>query len=328
MMWKKLRSLTFDNDDQDLQEEGVATSGRASEEQSTAEAKSDKSTICHFLRLPTEIRLQIYAYSDIAGHTIEVLNLPIIQTSRATQCYRTYSTNPIDHELVYRLESKDDNHYGKKPQPKPTRNWGYSGPAICVMPRSGRTSPSELSSSSEPTKRKRCFSVHGLFSLTSVCRQTRADTQSLIYEVNTFAFSDGNYNYSSAIRAFTQSLTEREVSVIHTIYWPLMNVLVYRRSLHGVSLEEPDRACVEELRALKGLKRVVLRYCGSEFNNIADKHSEYEKMELEGLLAEKGGWDYAVKRQFQRTLAVRGMKALIGREDVEVECEKTWRANF
>lgn len=276
--------------------------------------------IRHFLRLTVETRLQIHVYTDIGGHTIEVLNLPIIQTSQGTQCYRTYSTNPIDHKLLYQLELKEDERYVNGTQIISTSRRRWLSP--------GRTSPSELSSSSELAKRKRCFSDYALFSLSSVCRQTRADPQVLVYELNTFAFSDGHYNYSRAIRAFTRSLTERKLSVIHTIYWPLVTVLVYRRSLRGEKVEEPESACAEELRALKGLKRVVLRYGGPEFNSLADRHNEGEKMELRGLLAANGRWDYALEREFRRTLAVRAMKAVIARDDVTMECEKTWRAAF
>lgn len=276
--------------------------------------------ICHFLRLPIEIRLQIYTYTHIGGHTIEVLNLPIIQTSRGTQCYRTYSANPIDHQLLYRLKLKEDERYINRTQIISTSRRRWLSP--------GRTSPSEQSSSSELAKRKRCFSVYGLFSLSSVCRQTRADLQMLVYELNTFTFTDGHYNYSRAIRAFTRSLTERKLSVIHTIYWPLVTVLVYRRSLRGEKVEEPESACAEELRALKGFKRVVLRYGGPEFNSLADKHNKGVKMELRGLPAANGRWDYALEREFRGTLAVRAVKALIARDDVTIECEKTWRAAF
>ncbi|KAJ8106461.1 hypothetical protein OPT61_g9522 [Boeremia exigua] len=235
------------------------------------EAKNDnKATTCHFLRLPTEIRLQIYAYADLGGHTIEVLHLPVIKIAQAKQCFRTYSSNPVDRELVYRLE--------------------------CANDQSRRAAE---------RSHRRCFSVHGLFALTSVCRQVRADTQVLVYELNAFAFSDGNYNYSSAIRGFTRSLSAREIAAVHTVYWPLVNGLMYQRNGQGRELEELDRSCAVELGALKGLERVVLRYFGSEFETVREKHSEAEAAELQSLLADRGGRDYAIKRQFRRTLAVR-----------------------
>ena len=112
------------------------------------------------------------------------------------------------------------------------------------------------------------------------------------------------------------------------MYWPLMNALFYHRSLHGEKIEEPDQACVKEFRAMKGLKKVVLRYIGSDVSNTTDKFTEFDKAELQARFAERGGWDYRVERDFRRTLAVRGMRALIEREDVEVACEKTWRAAF
>jgi hypothetical protein len=156
----------------------------------------------------------------------------------------------------------------------------------------------------------------------------RAETHLLVYERNCFAFTDGNYNYSSAIRAFTGTLNERELSSIHTIYWPIMNALLYQRSIHGTEISEPDRACVEELRALKGLERVVLRYTGSDIRNMTKTASEYEAKELKAIFAERGGWDYLVENEFRRTLSIKGMKALLGSEDVEIVCDKTWRANF
>lgn len=159
-----------------------------------------------------------------------------------------------------------------------------------------------------------------------MCRQIRADTHLLVYEHNAFAFTDGNYNYSSAISAFTKSLTEREVAAVHTIYWPLVNVLVYRHCLHGAQLEEPDRRCAKELGSLTKLEKVILRYWGNEFN-IADKHSEAEANELRALLAPHGGWNYHVEKEYRRTLGVRAMKALLARE-IEVQCEKSWRVCF
>ena len=193
---------------------------------------------------------------------------------------------------------------------------------------SGRTSPSELTSSSGPAKRRRCFSVYGLFSMASVCRQTRADLQVLVYELNSFAFSDKNYNYSCAMRAFTQSLTDRELSSVQAIHWPLVNVLAYRRSLRGEKVDEPDSTSAEELRTLRGLTRIVLRYGGPEFNSLADKPDKEERLELQGLLETNGGWDYALEREFRRKVAVRTVKGLIAREDVRIECKKTWRVAF
>ncbi|KAJ4986063.1 hypothetical protein SVAN01_08436 [Stagonosporopsis vannaccii] len=332
-MWEALRSLTLKEEDHSAQEgkgDDDSTSEREPEERPTTEGREPRSKTCHFLRLPTEIRLQIYAYTDIGGHTIEVLNLPIIQTSKGVQCFRTYSTNPIDHELVYRLECPDDEH-SVKPSPaeaplKPLRSRGYlSGSITCGMPRP-RAGTSYCSA--EPAKRRRCFSVHGLFALTSVCQQIRTDTQVLVYELNAFTFTDGNYNYSSAIRAFTSSLTQREIAAIHTLYWPLVNVLVYRQGLHGVKLEEPDRSCTEELGALKGLDMVFLRHFGPGFDSVAIKYSDAEAQELKEILAGHGAHAYAVEREYQRTLAVKTMNVLLARKHVEVHCERSWRANF
>lgn len=264
--------------------------------------------------------MQIYSYTDIGGNTIEVLCLPTVQTSCGTKCYRTYSTDLVEYQLLYRVELKEDEKYEKGTEITSTSRRRWLAP--------GRTSSSALTSSSNPLKRKRCVSVHGLFSLASVCRQTRADLQLLVYELNSFAFSDKHYNYGRAIRAFSQSLATRELSTIKTVCWPLVNVLVYRRSLRGEKVEEPDSACVEELRSLKGLNRIILRYGGPEFNSLADKHNEEERMELRSLLAANGGWDYGLERDFRRRLAVRTARALIATENVTIECERTWRAAF
>lgn len=179
----------------------------------------------------------------------------------------------------------------------------------------------QIRGSSLPAKQPRCFSIHGLFSLTSVCRQIRAETHLLVYECSAFAFSGGNYNYARAIRAFTQSLTERELSAIRTICWPLLGALSFQRSLRGVESGEPDRACVEEIRALTGLRRVVLRF-GAVDLNVRIEYSDAEVAELERLVEEAGGEIYATERRFRRMLAVRGMKMLLAKEEVEVECEK------
>lgn len=319
------RQITFSSSKRPLKRERFGLADKDSH--LSAHRSSEAPKPCHFLRLPVEIRLQIYAYTDIGGHTIEVLNLPIVRTSECTQCYRTYSNNPIDHELVYRLESDVDEEYKKRLATEPLLPLG---PATYVtqMARPWRTGWITRSSS-HPTNRKRCFSVHGLFGLTSVCRQIRADTQLLVYELNAYAFSDRNYNYSSAIRAFTRSLTEREIAAIHSIYWPLMNILLLPGNLRDAQLEEPDQTnCSKELKSLTGLKSVVLRHFGNGFHYVAERHVEEEKQELERMFAERGRQNYAVVRRFLRMVAVRRISALIDREDVKIECERSRSANF
>ncbi|KAF3048794.1 hypothetical protein E8E11_010003, partial [Didymella keratinophila] len=300
-MWEALRSLTF-RDSSRVQETEEVEKGVTSAPTSAPDPKPDaqllsnKTGICVFLRLPAEIRLHIYSYTDIGGNTIEVLSLPTVHTSSGTQCYRTYSTDPVEHQLRFRVECKDDKKYAKSNEVTPTLRRRWLAP--------GHTSPPELTSSSTPVKRK---------------RQTRADLQLLVYELNSFAFSDKDYNYGRAIRAFTSSLTERELSTIQTVHWPLVNVLVYRRSLRGDRVEEPDKTCAEELRSLRGLNRIVLRYGGPEFNSLADKYNEEERIELRGLLEANGGWDYGLERDYRRTLAVRTAQALIAREDLTIK---------
>lgn len=185
-----------------------------------------------------------------------------------------------------------------------------------------------MNNSSAPAKRKRCVSIHGFFSLTSVCRQTRADLYRSVYQLNSFAFSDKNYNYSRAIHAFTQSLTEQELPLIRTVQWPLASILIYRGNLRGERVEEPDSGCVEEHRNLNGLNRLIFRYGGPELNRLADNHTEKEREGSLALLGVNGRRDYAIERKFRRTLAVRTARVLIARESVSIDCEKNWRAAF
>jgi hypothetical protein len=157
----------------------------------------------------------------------------------------------------------------------------------------------------------------------------RADTKSLVYGLNTFGFSDRCYNYGSAIQAWTKSLSEREKAAVKTIYWPLRQAILFQQSLHGVRIQEPDRPCVDELRSLPNLKKVVLRYTASDLQKRKGEFSVDEENELVRLFAEAGRvWDYGVEREFRRELAMRGMKSLIGNGKLEVECRVSRRAAF
>ncbi|XPS73910.1 hypothetical protein M3J09_006040 [Ascochyta lentis] len=289
-MWMNLWNRQSGGSDHSPQEEEMTSEQASKERQSISEPVPEKPGTCHFLRLPTELRLQIYAYTDLANQTIEVLNLPIQPTEQGPQCHRTYSTDPSEHHLLYRLERGSDVPYARK--------------------------------------QKRCFSIHGLFSLTSVCSQTRSETNLSVYELNAFAFSSENYNYGTAIRAFTLSLSKRQLSVVRCVYWPLLQARIFQQNLHGVRIEGCEWACVEEFRALTGLERVVLRYKATDVEKRLHEYSEDEAVELEGLLAERRGGDYVVQRVFRRTLAVRGMEKVVGSDAVDVVCRKTWRAAF
>lgn len=173
----------------------------------------------------------------------------------------------------------------------------------------------------------RCFSVHGLFGLTSVCKQIRADTHLLVYRLNCFSFSEVNHNYGSAIRTLISTLTEREISAILSVYWPLINVVRCRPSPQGTSCDGSEPNCTDELRALKGLQKIVLRHSGSESDYIAGNYTWAEQEELHRQIAERSNEIYSVKREFVRAVAAQDMMAFIKKEDVMVECKKFSRPN-
>lgn len=282
-----------------------------------SQSHSKGSEPCRFLRLPIEIRLQIYAYTNIVGNTIEVLNLRIIRSQQELKYYPSYSTDPADHELLYRLEvGADKRHEMEYPRVDKSEATPFKYVWGGLFSRRRQL----------PT-RKMCFSVHGLFALTSVCRQIRAETHLLVYEHNEFAFAKDNYNYRGAIRALIRTLTEREASAIRTICWPLADVVQDRSSLRGKNLDGPQRDCFEELRALKGLKKVVLRQHMLDSGYKASNYTAEENEELNRRVAERSREAYSVQRIFVREIAVQDTKRLIRREDVQVECIKFHRRN-
>jgi len=64
------------------------------------------------------------------------------------------------------------------------------------------------------------------------------------------------------------------------------------------------------------------------FHSAATEYSEAEAQELKALLAEPTAKEYNVDREYRRTLTVRAMKVLVAGKNIEVRCERSWRANF
>jgi hypothetical protein len=250
------------------------------------------------LRLPAELRNQIYSHLDLGGHTIQII-------SKSSNEVRIISnlTCPIhdpnkgQRRLWYRVEQVTDQEY---------------------LSSNGKYSPIT-------GPRKQCASLQALFALPHVCRQLRAETTLLIYELNSFAFSDKAYNYSRAIKQWTQSLDAREKAAVNSICWPLRQARnFYQFSQHAQAMQLPDRACTEELRSLVNLKKVVLRSIATDVGMAKLSPSEYA--ELEALYVARGVRGYSTEREFRRSLAVRGMREQLGLAEVDIRCEKTWRA--
>ncbi len=61
---------------------------------------------------------------------------------------------------------------------------------------------------------------------------------------------------------------------------------------------------------------------------IRGRWEESERLELERVFEDRGGWDYHVEREFRRDLAVKAMERQVARDGVRVECVSTWRADF
>lgn len=112
------------------------------------------------------------------------------------------------------------------------------------------------------------------------------------------------------------------MSAIRTIYWPFMSVLVFQRTSCGIKIEEQDQASVGPIAALEELRRVVFRYKATESAFTTDA------LELDSLVAQAEEELCITGRQCFRLLAIRGMRALTGKEDLVVEFKKTWRAIF
>ncbi|KAH3919143.1 hypothetical protein HBH56_029350 [Parastagonospora nodorum] len=172
----------------------------------------------------------------------------------------------------------------------------------------------------EPTTLPHYTSLPGLFGISSTCRQLQAETTDFVLAGNSWAFTDTRYNYATAFPLWLGTLSAKQRESIRTIHWPLRHARDVQQ--FGDEVQAPDRACRDELRCLTGLERVVLRYVGTDVGAARLGVGEREEFERQG---ETG---YVEERRFRRELAVRGMRGLVGREEVQVVCEKTWRARF
>lgn len=167
-----------------------------------------------------------------------------------------------------------------------------------------------------------------LFPVAQVCRQLRNETRMMVISGNGFAFSGEGYDYVAAVELFVRSLTARERSAVRCIYWPLSHASDFHHA-NTKQLITPPRdpaACVNALRSLAGLRRVVLRYEATDVGGA--KLSEEEKEEIWDFSGREGKWDYAAERKFRRELAVRGMRKVLANEAMEIVYEKTWRAGY
>ncbi|KAF2997558.1 hypothetical protein E8E13_000842 [Curvularia kusanoi] len=321
-MWRRIRSSNPGKETRDLQRKEAVTSEGALEQQTSVRVDANPPEICHFLRLPAELRLKIFAFTETRGNIIEVLNLPTVEIGQITQCYRTYSTNPTEHRLLYRLEPNADGE--PETASASTQTKSGLGSWRKYVPK-----PTSTGRSQKLEKVKRCFSVHGLFVLPKVCRQVREDTHLLVYELNGFAFSAGNFNFRRALSAFQASLTAREMLAVYTLYWPFIDIVSHRRRLQDDGLESPLRqSCTEELRLFGALKKIVLRYFENDLRYLEGRWTEEEEQELKVILADRRSSRYQAPRELTRRVVMRSMVALIDRADTKVECERSWRAYF
>jgi hypothetical protein len=226
-----------------------------------------------FLKLPVELRLQIYSYLDLDGHVISVLSKPIstLHTAEEILWYRIESQEPTDTKITH--------------QPR----YAHLG----------------------------C-----LFAISSVCQQLRSEIIPMIYANNAFLFTDALYSYAISLPLFITSLTPSYLHSIKTIYWPLRQARDIQRFGIG-NLEPPDRSCMEELRSLTGLKKVVLGFVVSDVGAARMRESEIREMGVLGI-GTPGMVDYAGERSFRRELAVRGMREVLGGSggEVEIGCER------
>lgn len=245
------------------------------------------------LRLPAELRNQIYSYTNYSECIIQVLSLSktgynALDTKGAPLLHNPYPNDT----LWYRIEQAAIEEF-------------------------------TLDNPNIDTRRKRCASICGLFALSSVCYQIRAETMLLHIEGPSFAFSDTHFNYNKAFPLFLESLSLRERNAVRSIHWPLRQAReCYHRSLKDKPMEAPDQAFIDEFRELPYLQGVVLQYLATDVGGL--RLTGHDVAELEGLVADVGeGKLYQVEREFRRELAVRGMMWQISHKDgVNVRCEK------
>ncbi len=191
------------------------------------------------LRLPAELRIAIYSYLDLGGHTIEVQHESNILRALLdkTQSLARLRPAPRYSPLSYRLETPDDEPRAPK---KPFLTFGAEPPE-------------------KSTKPRRCVSVQGLFPLSLVCRQLRQDVTLLLYKLNTFSFSYHRCNYIPALESWIASLTAREKAAVTSICWPMRQARGVQHTLNGLPIPKPDVDCSALLGQLTGLQSVVLR---------------------------------------------------------------------
>ena len=251
------------------------------------------------LRLPAELRNQIYSYLDLSSHTVEVLSLSKTEYNALDQNGIPLRHNPYPNDQIwYRIEQAADEEFDLD-----RVNWN--------------------------TRRKRYASIQALFALPRVCQQLRAETMLLFYELPSFAFSDKRYNHAKAFPRFIQSLSAREKAAIRSIHWPLRQAReFYHNSQVRKPMQLPDRAFVKEFSKLPNLKRAVLRYVATDIG--AARLTGGDLAEFLSFIDDvSDGEQFRMEEIFRRELAMRGMrKQLSGRVDVDIECQRTRRAAF
>lgn len=245
------------------------------------------------LRLPAELRNQIFCYMDYSSYVIQVLSLSKTEYNALDEKGTPLIHNPYPNDQIwFRIEKAADEEFS-------------------------------LDKPNIDTRRKRCASILGLFALPYVCQQIRAETMLMYFEGPFFAFSDRRYNYAKAFPSFLKSLSPREKAAVRSIHWPLRQAReFYHRSQNEKPMEAPDQAFVNELRKLPNLERVVLQYLATDVGGLRLTGSD--ETELEALMEDMAvGERYTVERVFRRELAVRGMMWQISHKDgVNIQCEK------
>ena len=300
--WRKLvnfsTSFTAIGRDQEKRDDAPTAEGPHATSQLPKEP-IDNAVTSTLLRLPAELRNQIYTYLDLSECIIEVISLSKTQFNALDENGVVVRHNPYPNEQTwYRLEQAAD------------EDFSLDNPNI-------------------DTRRKRCVSVQGLFALTRVCRQLRTETMLLHFEGPSFAFSDRRFNYAKAFPAFVQSLSQRERVAIRSIHWPLRQAREFNhRSQTRKPMEPPDKEFVKEFRKLPYLSRVVLRYVATDVG--AERLTRDDNAELRVLIEDVAeGERYRVEQIFRRELAIRGMRRqLSAKEHVVVECDRTKRVAF
>lgn len=296
--WRKLWNLSsvasvFSSNKRDPDEDITSIPERSPTRPiaSTPNGPLDNASSSPFLRLPAELRNQIYSYLDFSICKVEVLSLAKNEYHALDANGQRLHHNPYsDNRLWFRLEQDSEQEFN--------------------LDRIGKEPP-----------RKRSGAVQALFALPHVCRQVRAETLLLCYE-STFTFSDFRYNYSKAFPAFVKSLSPREKAAVRSIRWPLRQAREYHYSRSSRRpMLAPDKAFREEFRSLANLERVTLLYVATDVGDA--RLLEGDREEFQQLLEETEEDKYIVDRTFRRELAIRGMRKQVydGRE-VEIQCER------